>query len=69
MSGICSQHRDYHPECRLCNVTLKDDPELNEARLRAIDAGLHKCECGFEYYMTVLACPLCGKDRNLFLHG
>jgi len=66
MSGICSAHREYDPDCDLCNVDPREflGGEVYDRRhAEALEAGLHKCPCGFEHYRTVSFCPLC--SRNL----
>lgn len=74
MANICSVH---HPSlgpvegCEACNTDVMDflrdqfggDP--HKQFLDAEYAGLHKCECGFEYYNTVNFCPLCYKERQM----
>jgi hypothetical protein len=70
MSHICSIHRDYNPNCPLCNTTIWEfckelglDYEAMHAEAEAV--GIHKCErCGFEYYKTVEECPSCGQLRK-----
>jgi len=65
MSGICSRHREKVIGCRLCGITTSDllfsfDEKLNEAK----EAGLHKCSCGFMYYLTINYCPKCNRERQ-----
>jgi len=73
MSGICSAH---HPSlgpvegCDLCHSTIEDllgESTVAIMRAEAEAAGLFTCDCGFEYYKTVDACPLCDKERKIIL--
>lgn len=65
MSGICSRHRENDPACSLCQKTPADifGAERWEAmKMRAKDAGEHRClGCGFRFYLTTKACPMCSK--------
>ena len=65
MSGICSQHRHHEPGCRLCGKTPADifgTESWTRKLAEAEAAGKHKCGgCGFVFYLTVNACPLCTK--------
>lgn len=71
MSGICSAH---HPSlepiegCAACHASLEDLFGVSEvAQMRAEAAGKFTCDCGFEYYKTVGACPLCEKERKIII--
>ena len=73
MSGICSIH---HPSlgavdgCGMCHATVGDllgESVYAEMRAEADAAGLFTCDCGFEYYKTVDACPLCEKERKIII--
>jgi len=73
MSGICSRH---HPSlgpvegCVACHSTVGDllgESVYAEMRARADAAGLFTCDCGFEYYKTVDACPLCDRERKIII--
>jgi hypothetical protein len=62
--SICSRHREPKSDCALCQTDIRDalpgyDQMVAEARL----AGECKCECGFTFYRTVSACPLCNKTH------
>lgn len=65
MSGICSRHRHHESGCRLCNTEARDIlPDFDRKLAEAEAAGRQKCPgCGFVYYRTVEACPLCGRPR------
>jgi len=58
--SICSRHPIHVDECELCQVLLVIPLNLI---IEAETAGLHKCECGFDYYKTVDSCPLCQIKR------
>jgi len=65
MPGICSRHIEKTIGCRLCDSTPSDvltnfDQKLQEAQ----NAGLHKCSCGFTFYLTVNHCPRCNKKNK-----
>lgn len=73
MSGICSAH---HPSlgpvegCDLCHASIEDlfgVDTVIQMRAEAEAAGLFTCDCGFEYYKTVDACPLCAKERKIII--
>ena len=73
MTGICSIH---HPSlgpvegCANCHATLGDllgETTVAIMRAEAKAAGLFTCDCGFEYYKTVDACPLCDLERKIIL--
>ena len=66
MSGICSRHRVYSPDCGLCNTDIHElIPEIDELRAQAEKAGKTTCGgCGFVYYLTVTSCPACGTERK-----
>ncbi len=73
MSGICSIH---HPQlgpvkgCGACHATLEDllgASVVAQMQAEAEAAGLFTCDCGFEYYKTVDACPLCDLERKIIL--
>ena len=68
----------HHPSlgpvegCDLCVTTVQEllgqsDGEYAAMQARAEDAGLFECDCGFEYYKTVDACPLCYKERKIII--
>ena len=60
--SICSMHRVPDPECRMCNVRVREGGQKHE---EALAAGLTTCtECSFEYYMTTDACPKCEHTRR-----
>lgn len=65
MSGICSAHRGYNPNCELCGKTPEDlfgKERWAELKDRAEKAGQHVCiRCTFVFYKTVGHCPMCGK--------
>lgn len=66
VSGICSRHQGHDPECDLCAIDPREalgGERYDEKAAEAEAAGLHRCECGFEYYRTVSFCPKC--HRNL----
>lgn len=63
MSGICSAHQTFKPGCGMCECDLTTNRAFIAEVKRAKQLGLHKCECGFEYFKTVNACPKCGKKR------
>jgi len=64
MTSICSQHQHIDPDCAACNADIRDLlPDYDKKHAEALAAGLHDCECGFQYYKTVSFCPLC--SRNL----
>lgn len=71
MSGICSRHSGRTVEgCVACHSTLEDifgDTEVARARAEAKAAGEFTCDCGFTYYKTVNACPLCSKERKIII--
>lgn len=65
MTGICSAHKHNDPNCKLCQVDISEIlPDYDEKVKEAKAKGLYKCDCGFEYYKTVNACPLCGEVRK-----
>ena len=75
MAGVCSRH---HPSlgvvegCDLCTATVADVLGISEGEYaamaaRAEAAGLFTCDCGFEYYKTVDACPACDRERKIIL--
>ena len=71
--NMCSKHRGYKENCKLCNThprdAMRDDgtkmfPGWDEKVAEAEAAGLVTCEdpeCEFEFYLTTDSCPLCGK--------
>lgn len=64
MSGICSHHRHFDPNCHLCKATPHNlFPDWDEKEAEAKAAGTHDCSCGFTYYRTVDRCPKCGRRR------
>ncbi len=74
MAGVCSAHWGPDPVegCAACNSTVQELLGLNDCEYaamvaRAEDAGLYTCECGFEYYKTVDACPLCRAERKIII--
>ncbi len=73
MAGICSMHPPQLGPvegCAACHATLEDlfgETAVAIARAEAEEAGLCTCECGFEYYKTVDACPLCGLERKIII--
>jgi len=70
VAGICSKHRDYDPDCDLCEADLEDLFGRSMAaamRAEAEEAGLYTCDCGFEYYKTVDSCPRCGALREIII--
>lgn len=62
--SICSIHQKYNKDCKLCNISTEDIPGWNEKVAQAKKAGTFMCECGFEYYLTIDYCPLCGKSMR-----
>jgi hypothetical protein len=65
MSGVCSRHRKKVEWCRLCAASVSDLLPDFEVKLKdAESAGLHNCECGFVYYLTVDECPRCSRKRS-----
>lgn len=73
MSGICSIHQSRPGPvegCIPCHSTMEDllgETTVAIMRAEAEAAGLFTCDCGFEYYKTVSACPLCRKERKIIL--
>lgn len=70
MSGICSAHRHNDPTCAACQAHPRDifsnwDEMVEEAKV----AGLFKCVCGFDYYLTTDRCPLCNRILEGTRHG
>lgn len=64
MANICSRHQRYEKDCKLCNSDVRDlFPDWNDKVAEAEAAGSVTCECGFEYYLTVNDCPMCGNVR------
>lgn len=64
MPSICSRHREPQPDCHLCQTDVRDVlPDYDKMTAEAETAGRHTCECGFVYYKTVSACPLCYRRR------
>jgi hypothetical protein len=62
MAGICSRHQGYDPNCKACKLTAADVlPNFKEKVAEAEAAGLVTCECGFNFYLTTLNCPKCGR--------
>jgi len=66
----------HHPSlgpvegCAACHASLEDlfgVSEVARMRAEAEAAGLFTCDCGFEYYKTVDACPLCEKERKIII--
>lgn len=59
--SICSMHRIPDPNCDLCNTYGEDViPHYKEKEAEAERAGKEICaKCGFEFYKTTDACPLC----------
>jgi len=73
VAGICSRH---HPslgvveDCAACNSTPADllgEAQWAYMKAQAEVAGLFTCDCGFEYYKTVDACPLCRAERKIII--
>lgn len=74
MAGVCSAHGGPEPVegCAACKATVQEllgitDEEYAAMRWQAEDAGLYTCDCGFEYYKTVDACPLCRVERKIII--
>jgi len=65
MAGICSRHRDYDANCKLCNTLPQNIlPDYNKKVAEAEAAGTHSCaKCGYLYYLTVDSCPNCGTKK------
>lgn len=66
MSNICSQHREYQRNCKLCNThprELLPNGEWERMHAEAEAAGETDCKaCGFTYYLTTDACPFCDTE-------
>jgi hypothetical protein len=72
VAGVCSKHQRNDPDCDLCQTTVQEllgitDEQYAYMRAEAEDAGLYTCDCGFEYYKTVDACPLCRAERKIII--
>ncbi len=73
MSGICSMHHSSMGPvegCAACHATMGDlfgESEYARMRAEAEAAGEFTCDCGFTYYKTVDACPLCDKERKIII--
>jgi hypothetical protein len=66
VAGICSAHMGDEPVegCSACHAIPSDlFPRWGAMVVEADLAGKAICECGFEFYLTTPACPLCG-SRN-----
>lgn len=61
--SLCSIHAVKQKDCGLCNISLEDEPLFQKKKEEAELAGRHECICGFTYYKTVDACPLCNTKR------
>lgn len=61
MSGICSRHQEFEPGCPLCAFDPTGHPDFIRIEEEAKAAGTRFCFCGFEYFLTTDACPLCGR--------
>lgn len=63
MSGICSRHWNYDPDCRMCNTDVRELlPDYDEKVREAEEAGKVDCgACGFTFYRTTKTCPLCSR--------
>lgn len=61
MSGICSRHRGYDPDCHQCNTDIREVlPDYDEKCREAEEAGKVDCgACGFTFYRTTPTCPAC----------
>lgn len=63
--SLCSAHQDPVPGCRQCEANPRDIfPDWDKKIAEAEAAGRHTCECGFVYFKTVDACPLCYLTRT-----
>ena len=65
-TSICSRHRDYDPDCGLCNTPIEAViPDYAEKVRQARAAGEHKCKhCAFVYFKTIDICPRCCRPRS-----
>lgn len=68
MAGICSEHQDFDPSCRLCSKTPHDLlPDWDDKTREAECAGLTPCPfCGMVLYRSVSGqCPKCRAQVDL----
>ncbi len=68
MSGICSAHRNFNPDCATCSATPEDifgKEVWQSAVARAEAAGTMTCpSCNFTFYRTTNLCPKCSRPWN-----
>ena len=62
--SLCSAHKIFDPECKMCNSTPEDlfgRESWTLATKDAMEKGACTCKhCNFVFYKTTSRCPLCG---------